>query len=277
MSNSSEPRRHHYVPKFLLEHFTDDDGRLYVFNKQHPEQGVFESSPRNVLLERDFNTTLDLNRERDHSVENEFSIIEGLASQIITKVIHTSRADNFPNLTPDEKSNLDRFMHIMCSRSPEFRTDFKRYWEKSLIERYDQRSEEEGSPHRWNDLPEEEQERHLDNALKEFPLTTHSPISDKKICIAKVPTRKSFIIGSDPVILTRNAMVEGIEEAWLPVSHDISVVYRSESRFDYMPEEEVRLFNETMLEKSQIIAGRSRPLIESLSRPYWKRKGLRLR
>ena len=289
MSNSNEPRRHHYIPKFLLEHFTDDDGRLYIFDKQRPEQGVFESSPQNVFLQRDFNTTLDLNRERDYSVENEFSKIEGLASQIITKVIQDSREGKFPNLTPDDKSKLDRFVHIMCSRSPEFRIDFKTNWKKPFREGYDRIAKEEGGSLRWDDLPKEEQERYLDNALKEFPLTTHGPISEKlsfllqtlsnkKICIAMVPTaRKSFIIGSDPVILIRNATADDIEEVWLPVSHDISVVYYSESRFDYMPEEEVRFFNEKIIEKSQIVAGRSKRLIESLSQPYWKSKGLRLR
>lgn len=288
MSKSNEPRRHHYVPKFLLEHFVDDGGMLHVFDKQHPERGVFKSPPKNVFLERDFNTTLDSNRERDYRIENEFSQIEGLASQIITKVIHASQEGKFSNISPDDKNTLDRFVHTMCSRSPEFRAYFKANWEEPFRERYDQRSEEEGAPRRWNNFPKEERERYLDNALREFPLMTHRTISEtppfplqslsnKRIYIATVrPARKSFIIGSNPVVLIPNANLEDIEEAWLPVSHNVLVGYCSESRFvndlNYLEEKAVCFSNEKMAEQSQIIAGRSGMLIESLSRPYQKRK-----
>ena len=288
MSKSNEPRRHHYVPKFLLEHFVDDAGMLHIFDRQRPERGVFKSSPKNAFLKRDFNTTLDSNRERDYHVENEFSQIEGLASQTITKVIRALRKDKFSNISPGDKNTLDRFVHTMCSRSPDFRTYFKANWEKEFIEGYDRVAKEEGSPHRWNNFSKEEQERYRDNALKEFPLTTQGPISEepsfllqslsnKRIYIAMIRTaRKNFIIGSSPVVLIPNANLEDIEEAWLPVSHDILVSYCSESRFvndlNYLEEAAVRFSNEKMAEQSQIIAGRSRRLIESLSRPYRNRK-----
>ena len=144
MSKSNEPRRHHYVPKFLLEYFVDDAGMLHVFDKQRPERGVFKSSPKNAFLKRDFNTMLDSNRERDYSVENEFSRIEGLASQIITKVLHSSPEGKFPNLSPDDKNTLDRFVYTMRSRNPEFRTNFKTDWEGPFIEGFDQIAKEGG-------------------------------------------------------------------------------------------------------------------------------------
>ena len=42
--------REHYVPKFLLEYFTDDTGKVWVYDKK--EKNWFRSSPLNVGIEK---------------------------------------------------------------------------------------------------------------------------------------------------------------------------------------------------------------------------------
>ena len=63
-TNTPEPRRHHYVPRFYLERFTDQKGRLGAFDRQRGSS--ITTSPGAVAVERDFyrlpeNTVLPVN------------------------------------------------------------------------------------------------------------------------------------------------------------------------------------------------------------------------
>ncbi|MCR9228837.1 MAG: DUF4238 domain-containing protein [Flavobacteriaceae bacterium] len=48
----SEPKLHHYVPRFYLSRFTDANGKLWVFDKQ--ENNVFSSRPDNLASQKRF-------------------------------------------------------------------------------------------------------------------------------------------------------------------------------------------------------------------------------
>ena len=52
---TNEPRKHHYVPRSVLQNFTITDGRrqLYVFDKQNDRS--FPASVFDAGAERDFN------------------------------------------------------------------------------------------------------------------------------------------------------------------------------------------------------------------------------
>ena len=290
MGNSNEPRGHHYIPKLLLKHFIDDNGILYAFDKQRPELGVFPGSPKTLFLERDFNTISDQKGEKIFSVEKELSQIEVETDKIIIKIIDSTQEDKISHLNLQEKNTWDRFVHAMCQRTPEFREHVREFIESSeelFGEEYDRIAKEEGAHSHWDNFEKKEQERLQDNSLKTLPLIEQGPISkkpstlleslsNKKIRIAVIrAARKSFIIGSNPVVLIGepdNERFENVEAAWLPIAHNILVGHCSESGFVNIREEGVRFFNETIFKQSDRIAGRSRELIESLSRPYRKKK-----
>ena len=82
----SNPKRHHYVPKMLLQNFTDDNGRLYVFDRRLPEKGVRISSPKQAFVENNMYLQYAYGGgEKDYSIEHSLSQLEGYASLVILR------------------------------------------------------------------------------------------------------------------------------------------------------------------------------------------------
>lgn len=48
----SDPKLHHYVPQFYLRRFVDDDGRLWVWDRDRDR--IFPCAPRSVAAETNF-------------------------------------------------------------------------------------------------------------------------------------------------------------------------------------------------------------------------------
>lgn len=48
----SYPRFHHYVPRFYLSRFVDENGRLWVFDKY--ARRIFPTTPENIAGENRF-------------------------------------------------------------------------------------------------------------------------------------------------------------------------------------------------------------------------------
>ena len=76
MSNKS---LHHYVPQFYLKRFVDDDGHVWVYDKDTDR--VFASAPKNVAAEHGFYTLPDMFPEPS-LLEGQFSELEGEAALI---------------------------------------------------------------------------------------------------------------------------------------------------------------------------------------------------
>jgi hypothetical protein len=74
MKNNFEKKssRHHYIPKFLIEGFTNEQGLLYVYDKQKDEILKKPKAPKSIFFEWDRNT-LDLNQGKQSTfLEEEF-------------------------------------------------------------------------------------------------------------------------------------------------------------------------------------------------------------
>ena len=279
MSKDKNPIRQHFTPQMLLKNFTDDKGLLHVFDTHHPENGIFSTSPKNVFLQRNYNTIYGKNGEGDYTVETGLSQLESSASKIIEKFIQSSQEKQVPDLTSAEKHNWDLFVRSLMVRNPRFRGDVWKIKDQ-FVEKYDQIAGETGS---WDKMDIKEQERQLNNVLKSHPLDTEGPISkkrsyllevlcSKKISIAAIQdSKKSFVIGSDPVVLIGDHEQE-IKQAWLPITHNILVGHCSKSGWYNITAKGIRDFNEDIFKQSQIVAGRSKELIVSLSRQYRKPK-----
>ena len=76
--------RHHLLPKFYMANFANHKGKLGTINRANGEVRL-NSSPNNILIQRDFYTFLNLEMESDGSVEVLISQIEGLACDVIRR------------------------------------------------------------------------------------------------------------------------------------------------------------------------------------------------
>ena len=79
---NSEPKLHHFVPRFHLARFADDRGRVWTFDKESGK--IFPSGPNNVAAERHFYKLPEfLGTDVDPLfLEKQFADIEGQACKV---------------------------------------------------------------------------------------------------------------------------------------------------------------------------------------------------
>ena len=110
----NEPRRHHYVPQFLLKHFGDPNGKVHVFDKKL--NAVRHQSTKKIAFENDMYVIKD-----DAGRKN----LEGLATMIdefgcepIRKLI---TFEGLSALTKEKRFKLSYFIAAMMIRVPHTR------------------------------------------------------------------------------------------------------------------------------------------------------------
>ncbi|NEN24630.1 DUF4238 domain-containing protein [Cryomorpha ignava] len=76
--------RHHYIPKFLLNGFTNSDGKLFVFDKLKNRVLNKPVSPKWIFFERDRNT-IEINQILESSIIEDllFSNVDNLTSKVV--------------------------------------------------------------------------------------------------------------------------------------------------------------------------------------------------
>lgn len=82
--NRKNSTRHHYIPQFLIEGFTDSNGLLYVYDKKRNKILKNPKSPKSIFFERDRNT-IDLPNNNQSSILEDvlYSKIDNDGSKIV--------------------------------------------------------------------------------------------------------------------------------------------------------------------------------------------------
>ncbi|MFQ5714545.1 MAG: DUF4238 domain-containing protein [Candidatus Scalinduaceae bacterium] len=114
----NNPRNHHYVSRFYLSGFTKSGGskgKIYVFDKTRKKS--FETNPRNVASQRDFNRVEIKGNENE--VENALSGFEGITATAFKRIINNKQ---FPD--EEDFSCLINFMCLLAIRNLRFRENF---------------------------------------------------------------------------------------------------------------------------------------------------------
>ena len=120
----SEPKRHHYLPQFYLNRFTDNKGLLWVFDRDTKEYR--QQSSKNTMLQCHYYTFRDKDGKKHTEIEKFFSIIEGRTKPIIEKV------DDKQKITAEEKEILATFISFQKTRVPDFEKKTNEAHEKMI-------------------------------------------------------------------------------------------------------------------------------------------------
>ncbi len=94
----SEPKLHHYVPRFYLSRFTNSAGYLWIWDRD--QDRIFHTKPNRVAAEKDFYRIAEL-AGHGHDpllMEKQFSHLEGEVAQITTQWLDWLR-----EMKPQEK------------------------------------------------------------------------------------------------------------------------------------------------------------------------------
>lgn len=119
----SDPKRHHYVPKFYLDRFCRDD-KLWVHDRN---DGTYKHlPPKSVGAEKNFYAFTDNDGKWDVSAEKELSRIEGAAASVIRK-LEAGQPISFK-----EKCDLALFVSLMRYRVPDFEKEHEE-WHDTVL------------------------------------------------------------------------------------------------------------------------------------------------
>ena len=119
MKEQKPKKRHHYIPVFYLNGFTDKNGCLYIYDKD--SKPVFESSPDGIAYENHYFSFMTPHGERDsETVENAIMLLEGKFVRVIKKIL------NCDYLTNDDWVVFSFFVASMMVRVPNMKNNIRK-------------------------------------------------------------------------------------------------------------------------------------------------------
>ena len=272
------PIRHHFIPQLILRNFTNDDGYLHCYSKQ--ARRMFKSPPSNVFLKKHLYSQRDERGKKNPSVEIEISnSIDGPAAPVLDKIVKSGRNGTLPGLTGLEKRIWDEFFCCQLRRLPTARgsisdaelvaealDDFERHIQllsATLRDKYKDAGLQRDLAHNaWAKIIAQGGGELMD------------VLQQKGLAVGVIGNpKKSFIIGDNPTVrITPHGnthLSHPQVELLLPIAHDVIVTpcYSTgkEELASLVDSDWVRKINESIFRQSNVIAGRSRKLVESLS------------
>lgn len=107
----SVPKRQHYLPESYLDPFTRDKF-LWVYDRR--QRQFRHEQPKNTTVRTHYYTLTDEHGNKDVRVEEAFSVVEGLAKPIVTKMCNGQR------LTPRDRFRLSLHLGFLYCRGPRY-------------------------------------------------------------------------------------------------------------------------------------------------------------
>lgn len=132
----SNPKRHHYLPEFYLNYFTDVNNKFWVYHRDRKKYVL--QTPVNTTVEGYRYTLFKENGEKDNRIEEFLSQIETDTKPLLEKL------NNGEIISDNEKGKLATFIALQKTRVPETEKTYYELSEKltKLYVSYDYYSEE---------------------------------------------------------------------------------------------------------------------------------------
>lgn len=280
---STIPKRQHYNPQMLLRRFTDNQGKLFFFDKSNPRLGVRTSRTENVFVQNHLYTIESKDGIKDTSLESAFAAMESKANIIIEKIVTSARMGHEPSLSPEERQIFDSFFYYQWKRVPELIesnssvSDFDNTFRRA-ISAFDKSIRRLSESERRDLLQPATIKRIRQTAIVRAVADPGSRVLNelaKKglgIFITR-KAKKSFAIGSRAIVkLTHRGLTHLSDpsvEVWLPIAFDVAICLTSgspkERLLECSDDQHIRHLNRSIFKQSRIVAGRSYSLVASLS------------
>lgn len=271
----SIPKRHHYVPRFVLANFVDHAGKLWVQRVSGGE--VWSAVPENVYVQRYAYSLVDAEGNRDPEVERAYSVLEGAPKPIVDKFLAAGRTGSPPVITVAEKAVWDEFLYHQMKRVPAVMAtlEAKQGWADRL-EAVVERLRERGLAVDEEELADLRSPASL--ALKRNAqvkaLSTDSPLirvllGAASIEIGAAPAGNSLVISSHPIAGIRAGIQSaetGASEMWLPIASDVAVKvsFGGQPQTVELTPDKVASINRDSRAQGEFLAGASEKIVKSV-------------
>jgi len=284
----NKPRQHHYIPQFLLENFTNEDGYLWAACKT--TRTVFRTTPHNLFKERDLYISYDIassasepRYNTDYATrEQELGELEGRAVPVVNKIIESARKGQPPELSYEELKMFMEFFLATYRRNPITLEQITADYDDVFYEAASKIAIGTGYPPPVKaELCQRPEIHELINVLKQntksrFAIGEHTILRDKDEAYMRdaglriiniLNPKRSLIIGSRAFSGQFTA-----EPRWLPIAADTAVGLTNDPgsiklilmKPDNSTDEKINRVNAGSTKRSKVFAGRSETLIRSL-------------
>jgi len=196
--NKSEPKKHHYVPQFILNRFSaEKKKRLYVFDKTNSK--VFLSHVRDVGHENYFYQDNDMGF--NVNTETRLSELENICAPVIESIVNHQC---LPSIGSDEHRIICLFIAVQLSRTKNMR-EFLSKINRSMADwvrgfGVDPNTDVEN----FKVLTETEIKQSSIDVLRSIPGDLVKHILDKEWSLLKSPKGEYFYISDHPVTMHNN-------------------------------------------------------------------------
>lgn len=273
----SIPKRHHYVPRFILANFVDCGGKLWV--RRVNGGTVWSAVPEDVYVERHRYSSVDPAGNRDPELEKAYSVLEGLTKPIVDQLLAAGRSGRPPVITVAEKAVWDEFLYHQMKRVPAAMAalEKKHGWGERLdaaVERLRERGlavdEETMAELRSRDGMARLKQNATVKALRADTPLIRILLGAAIIEVGVAPTGASFVISSHPIAGIRTGLQLGesrASEMWLPIASDVAVrvAFGGELRTVALTRDKVASINRDSCAQGDFLAGASKDLVESVT------------
>ena len=291
----NKPRRHHSIPIMLLKNFCGDEGKLWVWDKK--TRKIFQSTPRNVFVEKDLytglgNATASKNEEYfgplrlitpDYKYEKFLNVIENEAAPVIQYIIREARDKKTLKLSLEDYNKVKEFIMALARRTVESqeRVSPVKNFEDDFYKVSTEAAEKENIvlPDRdsfYNNPNFRSLSNHIkSNGTGKFAagVHPHEKAETEKFCrergfdvVVIQNPKRSFVIGSHGITIMQNT--DKSETTWVPISHDVILKVKGSPDLPILylltNDRYIRVINNATFQMSQIVASRSKTLLESL-------------
>ena len=137
-------RSHHYIPQFYLRGFSEGSGKRCQIKVMESENGrIFETNPKNVCTERDFNR-IEIPGFKPDALEGMLSNFEGQVATAIRNISESRVFDGEDRIvvlnliaalavrTPHFRENIRQFMEQVCKQMMGLTLASKERWEGQM-------------------------------------------------------------------------------------------------------------------------------------------------
>ncbi len=281
----------------VTNNFCNEDGKIWVFDKTTNK--IYLTKPINLFVEKDLYTYQKLSPPtveephikitKEYKYEKELSSLESKSASIFKHIISQARLRKTPKLSLPDRSIVKQFIITLARRTKESQ---ERVHPKINAEDIFYKITTNGIKDICLELPDKETfYKNKDiKKLKDIIISNTSArfafgdrqydknqeekfIQDTGLMIVAIHNpRRSFVIGSHGI--TRIRDLNNNESTGVPISHDVMIVVTNkpdEEQFLTISDKVIRMINNCTFMQSNIVASRSKDLLESLRRAVHSR------
>lgn len=92
-------KRHHYIPQFLIKKFADEDGKLWIYNKETSQFSAEKKTPKTVFFEMNRNS-IEINGQLHDHMEQLYGALDDRLAKGLTSLLAEEQ------LTPERVADI---------------------------------------------------------------------------------------------------------------------------------------------------------------------------